>query len=273
MWQKMADPIQSLWFGEELSFLEQMSIKSFINHGHPYHLYLYQRFNNVPAGVIIEDANKIIPQKEIFTDHYGSFATFSDLFRYKLLLDKGGWWVDVDTICLRPFDFNTEYVFSSENLNNTSGKKTRVNSGMIKMPQGCNFAERCYLDSCRIALSLKPRVLLRSNMRTFFKRDLIKIRMPHWGVAGPVLLDVLVPEYGLSKFVQNPEVFCPLNHFDFKKAINSNWSFRIPSNAYSIHFWNELWRRDNIDKNIIYDQNCLYGRFQREILNIDNTLF
>jgi hypothetical protein len=144
---------------------------------------------------------------------------------------------------------------------------------MIKMPQGCNFAERCYLDSCRIALSLKPRVLLRSNMRTFFKRDLIKIRMPHWGVAGPVLLDVLVPEYGLSKFVQNPEVFCPLNHFDFKKAINSNWSFRIPSNAYSIHFWNELWRRDNIDKNIIYDQNCLYGRFQREILNIDNTLF
>ncbi len=35
---------------------------------------------------------------------------FANFFRYKLLLEKGGWFVDSDTICMRPFDFDNEYV-------------------------------------------------------------------------------------------------------------------------------------------------------------------
>jgi mannosyltransferase OCH1-like enzyme len=34
--------------------------------------------------------------------HYtdcGSYAGFADHFRYKLLLEKGGWWPDLDMPC------------------------------------------------------------------------------------------------------------------------------------------------------------------------------
>ena len=33
----------------------------------------------------------------------GSYAGFANFFRYELLRKRGGWWVDLDTICLRPF--------------------------------------------------------------------------------------------------------------------------------------------------------------------------
>lgn len=36
------------------------------------------------------------------------------MFRYKLILERGGWWVDLDTVCLRPFDLDLEHVFASE---------------------------------------------------------------------------------------------------------------------------------------------------------------
>ena len=44
----------------------------------------------------------------------GSLAAFSNLFRYKLLLERGGWWVDTDVICLRPFRVRDELVIASE---------------------------------------------------------------------------------------------------------------------------------------------------------------
>ena len=33
--------IQSLWIGERLSVMEQLSIRSYLDQGHPFHLYVY----------------------------------------------------------------------------------------------------------------------------------------------------------------------------------------------------------------------------------------
>jgi hypothetical protein len=61
---------------------------------------------------VVRDANEIIAETHVFKNaRQNTFAAFSDFLRYKLLLDRGGWWVDVDTICLRPFDFEDDYVF------------------------------------------------------------------------------------------------------------------------------------------------------------------
>ena len=100
--------------------------------GHPYHLYTYDPIDNVPDGVALQDAGQILPQSLIFRNQNGqgkgSMAAFSDLFRYKLLLDRGGWWVDTDVFCLKPFDFAAPYVFGAEDK--------PVASGVIKMPRG-----------------------------------------------------------------------------------------------------------------------------------------
>jgi hypothetical protein len=53
--------IQGLWIGPELSTLEQLSIASFLQNGHDYHLYVYDEPKNVPVGTLIRDAGEILP--------------------------------------------------------------------------------------------------------------------------------------------------------------------------------------------------------------------
>ena len=45
--------IQGLWIGPELSVMEQLSIASFLENGHEYHLYVYDAVKNVPARAVI----------------------------------------------------------------------------------------------------------------------------------------------------------------------------------------------------------------------------
>src|SRR5438105_1989553 len=87
--------IQGLWVGERLSVMERLSIASFLHHGHAYHLYTYGPVAGLPAGAVRQDARAILPESMIFQyrDH-ASYAGFSNYFRYKLLLERGGWWVD-----------------------------------------------------------------------------------------------------------------------------------------------------------------------------------
>ena len=87
--------IQSLWIGKELSKMEQLCIKSFLKNGHEFHLYTYDTINNVPEGTVIKNGSDILPKNMIFTyssgPGKGSVAAFANFFRYKLLLDRGGY--------------------------------------------------------------------------------------------------------------------------------------------------------------------------------------
>src|SRR4051812_44012710 len=95
--------------------MEQLAIRSFLHHGHEFRLYTYQPVENLPPGTVELDAAEILPASAIFESaSHKTFAGFSNFFRYKLLLEKGGWWVDSDVVCLVPFDFPTPYVFAQE---------------------------------------------------------------------------------------------------------------------------------------------------------------
>jgi len=134
--------IQGLWVGTELSVMEQLSIASFLNNNHQYHLYTYNEVRNVPAGTCIKDGNEILAASSIFQyKDRKSYAGFSNYFRYKLLFEKGGWWADMDMVCLRPFDFTDEYVFSSE----LRGTQEFINCGVLKTPK--KSAAMAYADA------------------------------------------------------------------------------------------------------------------------------
>src|SRR5258708_21072872 len=107
--------VQSLWIGDRLSAMEKLAIKSFLCQGQAFHLYVYQQPESIPEGTTVRDANEILPAASIFKySGHESYAGFSDYFRFKLLLERGGWWVDTDVVCLKPFRFPSEYVFASE---------------------------------------------------------------------------------------------------------------------------------------------------------------
>lgn len=138
--------VHGLWIGEKLSNMELLTIHSFLEHGYDFHLWVYNELNNVlPEQVKICDANEIISSDQIFTYKHrsqfgngqGSVAGFSDIFRYKLLYEKGGWWVDMDITCLKPFDVEGDYFFRAHNSLDVVGN-------VIKAPAKSLLMKRCY---------------------------------------------------------------------------------------------------------------------------------
>jgi glycosyltransferase involved in cell wall biosynthesis len=146
--------VHGLWIGPALSKMELLTIKSFLRHGHEFHLWVYDKIQTpLPKEVILQDANKIIPRKRIIkkadTDPecgvgQGSFSSpFSDLFRYKLLYEKGGYWVDMDITCLRPFNFSTPYVFRPHRVG--------VVGSVMKCPRHSRLMKTVYAQVAREA--------------------------------------------------------------------------------------------------------------------------
>jgi len=237
--------IQGLWVGDALSTLERLSLSSFLKHKHEYHLYTYCDVAGVPEGVVIKDANKIVPERDIFYlksgAGKGSVAPFADLFRYKMLFEMGGWWADTDCVCVRPFDFTREYVFSSE----SGGDNNPIvpDNGVIKATSGSEVVDYCYKRSMTL------------------DRNSIQ-----WSETGPKLIASALSEYGLNDYVQHPQAFCPLACQALPYMLVSDASLFNLEGAYTIHFWNELWRRYRIDKNAAYPAGSLFERLKREYL-------
>jgi len=103
------NPIQSLWVGQCLTRVEILSIQSFLANGHDYHLYAYSTVGGIPAGVTVKDASAVIPAQYIFRKN-GSLSIFADWFRQELLFACGGYWADLDIVCLKPLRFDDEIV-------------------------------------------------------------------------------------------------------------------------------------------------------------------
>ena len=122
--------IAALWIGGNLSFLEQLCLKSFLDVGHHVRLYSYEPVGNAPEGTEHADASDILPH-ENFLRHgrTNSPALHSDLFRYHMLakLDRTIW-ADTDAYCVKRFDTPTGHFHAWES-------KHHVNGGVLGLPQ------------------------------------------------------------------------------------------------------------------------------------------
>ena len=241
---QMSNIIQSLWIGDSLSDMEKLCLSSFVNNKHEVHLYTYSEVTGVPEGVIIKDGREILPEDMIFQyKEHKSYSAFSNYFRYKMLYDKGGYWVDTDQYCLRPFDFKEEYVFSSEEVLPLNHGNQHVNAGVIKAPRGSavmNYAfEQCMTKD---------------------KEKLV------WGEIGPKMVKGVVEKFNLYEFVKHFTVFCPIPGCLWHILIDPKVRFNFDENIYGIHLWNEMWRRGDTEKNNTYDKDCLYEKLKVEQL-------
>jgi hypothetical protein len=138
--------VHGLWVGQALTTLEKLTIRSFLAHGHDFHLWAYDHVSGVPPGVVHRDAREILDSHRIF--RYldddpkfgfgkGSVAGFSDIFRYRLLYEEGGWWSDMDVTCLRPLEYESPYVFRSH-------KRFPVVGNIMKCPPKSPLMAACY---------------------------------------------------------------------------------------------------------------------------------
>lgn len=237
------DLVQGLWIGGSLSKMERLSINSFLKNGHSYHLYTYPdasgnlTIGNVPLGVVLKDANEIIPQDQVFLVR-GGYSTFSDFFRWRLILEKGGWWVDLDTICLKPFDFAFEHVFIGGK--GLVGSDDCITSGMFRAPAQSEIMKwgwaRCQ--------EMDPKTM-------------------SWGQAGPPLFTVAVHKFGLLDTVVPGRLFFPVFYTRAPAAFIDRHTSDDYGDSYSVHLFNEMWRLAGVDKTAIFPENCAYEKLKR----------
>lgn len=117
-------PIQGFWVGPSLPRISRLSITSFLAHGHPYHLYVYDEPTGVPEGCELRDANEILPQRYLHLP----LPSFSDWFRYELIFKLGGYYADTDVLCMKPFDIDGWFIGSMQGAD--------VNGAVMKLPPG-----------------------------------------------------------------------------------------------------------------------------------------
>ena len=232
------NPIQSFWIGDALSPMEVLCIRSFLSHGHEFHLYVYEPIDNIPERTVVLDANDILPKEKIFRDSFGTHVNLSNQFRYAMLYKIGGWWVDLDSVCLKPFDFEEDFVFASE----TSDPYFRIHTttGFIKSPPGAKVMKDC--------------------LQFTENRGIENL---HWGELGITLFSRMILRNGLGKYIQLPDCFCPVSSYQWEKMIK-DVDIPLPESAYSVHWWHELWRRKKINKWGIYPEMSLYEQLKRK---------
>lgn len=244
-------PVQMLWVEGPLSTLERLSIASFLANDHAVHLFTYGDVPNVPDGARVMNANDVLPdgpQRRVLQRGIGagSWAFFSDLFRYRLLYDRGGLWCDTDIVCLRPLTFTLERprFFATERTPQASGAGSlpvRVASCAMQAPARDPLLLECFERAAGVDGDAVP-----------------------WGSAGPELLTRLINERQLAAELLAPDVFCPIDHWNFISLFQGVQL--IAGEAYAVHFWNELWRRNFCDKNARYDPLSLYERLKARYL-------
>jgi len=239
--------IQTLWTHGNLSTMERLCLKSYLDNGHEVHLYTYEGVPNVPNGVIIKDGNEIISKDFLDYRTFINNGTFADFFRYKLLYDRGGFWVDTDLICLRPFDFEAEYVFGEMG---PWGEwiKEPIKVRPLRSPKRayCDFPikevfignpESCISNNCMCAPVGSD--IMNVAWEECLKYDPSTIK---WSVeVGPGLINKLVKKFSLEKFVLGTYAFNPVDYNKVRDFINPTVIWNFPPTVYAIHLWSDMW--------------------------------
>lgn len=233
----MLATMQSLWIGETLPPMQRLSIESFLQHGHPYHLYTYGPVVGAPAGTTLLDAAHIVPADRIFAHPQGfgkgSFSSFSNTFRYQLLHDVGGWWVDTDVVCLRPLDQSADFVFATED-HEYDGVRTA--SFVMRSPPRAPFLDWC-LERCRL---VDPATLV-------------------WGATGSALLNEAIRHHGMQHHQLALTAFGPVNYDDFNRIADPGFDPDSLRDSYAVHLWNQMWMHEGLDPQHIAARDSLYA--------------
>lgn len=265
--------IQSLWIGAPLSKLEQLTIQSFLHHGHAFHLYTYAKVGNIPAGTVVKNGGDILPPECIFRDDHGSVAGFSDWFRYALLAKRGGFYVDMDTVCIKPFQFDadshrTDIIVGLE-------KPGLAGTAVIGIPKNPDdhppheiFAR--LRDACATFPKIMPwdsnKTKLRKLRRMLsLKRAREDVR--YGSVGGPLPFTDALRYFDLLKSAKSPHTFFPIQSPDWHSIFDETFANGFPSHAdtFALQWWNSrAAKHPDFDKNANFPRASLIEQLKRE---------
>ncbi|HKD37425.1 MAG TPA: hypothetical protein VKB78_11510 [Pirellulales bacterium] len=236
--------VQSLWTGPRLSVMEQLSIRSFLQQGHPFHLYTWGPVDQVPTGTVVRSITDILSPIEA-TNFCGDaadddmtgpcpFAGEREAFRYKLLHARGGWWTDLDIVCVRPFEFRDDHVLGHSR--EPDGRR-RVATALIKAPAGSPLMQFCWERSATV------------NRSPAASKD-----------AGTSILGEALERVPAPVRILEPTIFSPIDYWQVWQLIRER---QMPERCHAIRLWRGRWDRERLDPDAVYDLESLYEQLKR----------
>lgn len=207
----------SFWAGAPLSPFERACLGSFPRFGYSMTLYSYQSYDDMPAGVTLEDAAKITPKEDLdlfLYDGKPDLSHFSDYFRYRLFVESDHIWVDTDVMLLRAFDTPLpQMLLTKEHESSICGAIMRLDKAQMDLD----------------VLISRTRGLSGKSMR--------------WGATGPLLLTSLYKGSSIFDHAYEPKYFYPVLYDVFWKVFlpeERGECERLCRDAYTLHLWNNI---------------------------------
>ena len=231
---------QSFWTGGPLSPYELLCLNSFINCGHAFDLYTFDLNLVTPVGVQVRDARELFSSEDLFVyqDGFGkgSPAAFSNLFRYKLLARKGGWWVDTDVICLgRDIPRFSEF-FAREDPG-------LISQAVMFFEAGHPLMVRCFEEATKLG------------------RDI------NWGDTGPRLFTRIAKQYNRESDAFERSFCYPVHYSEALDVLCPSKLRSVGERTKSslfIHLWNEMLRHHGIQKTKLPPKGSMLRRWAEQ---------
>lgn len=229
----MDNVINGLWVSGPLNELGLLTVRSFVAQGYTFCLYSYDiEAIQKEEGLIRLDAQAVLSKDFVFQYNYkntfghgkGSYAGFSDVFRYKLLFEKGGWWSDMDITCIQKLPEDMPYYFRGHH-------ELPLVGNLMKAPKGSELMRFCFERAIRE----------------------VKADNTDWHLPIQILIDE-VEALQLTKYIIKEA--SNDDHWDrLKPYIFSNRA--RPLNWQVIHWQNEVWRHKKLELNSLSKESVL----------------
>lgn len=213
--------------------------------GHSVFLHTYNEIEDLPQGVVVLDANLIIPENNIIKHKKtGSYALFSDIFRYELLKKIDGLYVDCDVYCLKPIEKpKSGYLLSFEDDKLINGavlalpKDSKVLSSLTSAAYDPYFIPPWYSKTKQFRLKLKKLLGFGKGLE----------HMP-WGVIGPKAITYYIKKFLLEKNVSSIDIFYPIHYSCVSQLFDPELSVIdvITSRTLCIHLYNEMLKNKDL---------------------------
>jgi Glycosyltransferase sugar-binding region containing DXD motif len=218
---KAPQVLQTFWHGEAIGSYQLLCLRSFADRGHQMEVFSYDSDLHLPGWIERRDAAEVLPREQVLRRlGKGRTAINANLFRYALLHQRGGWWIDPDIVLLRPELPSEPVFFAGPDIFKFTS------TGVLRFPKG-HPVMKAALDA---ALSLQDAV-------------------PQWERAGAGLLTDLILQNGLGSEFRRRGALGPVSWFDVPDLFDPAKRADIERSCQSADFLqlhDDVWRRAGV---------------------------